>query len=349
MSESSPSSDLVQELSARGTISAEDVLALRRGVFKDGAVDRAEAEAVFHLDQACTQKAPEWTRFYVDVLTDYFVWQSEPRGYVNEDLAGFLCERILHDGQIEATSELELLINVVHWAVSCPSDISLLVLNAVKQSVLTPETASYGSNRPPMVISPADVEIIRRAIYAPGSPGGFTVTREEAELLFELSDATADSENAPSWNDLFAKAVANYLMLPRGTPVVPEADEARRRERWLNERRGTAALLRDVFKEAGHSAGQFAKMDFSRLGEAYEDVDPRGRVADRKAQEQEAERLREALARETIDEHEAEWLISKINADGALHENERVLLAFIKQNAPKIHPALNELLAKAGL
>ena len=349
MSEASPSSNLAQELSARGSISAEDVLALRRGIFKDGVVDRAEAEAVFHLDQVCTQKAAEWTRFYVDVLTDYFVWQSEPRGYVDEELAGFLSEHILHDGQIEATSELELLINVVHWAVSCPADISLLVLNAVKQSVLTPETASYGSNRPPMVISPADVEIIRRAIYAPGSPGGFTVTREEAELLFELSDATADSENTPSWDNLFAQAVANHLMFPRGAPVVPDADEARRRERWLNERRGTAALLLDVFKEAGHSAGQFATVDYSRLGEAYRDVDPRGHVADRMAQEQEAERLREALVRETIDEHEAKWLISKINADGALQENERVLLAFIKQNSPQIHPSLNELFAKAGL
>jgi hypothetical protein len=349
MSQVSPSSNIVEDLVARGSITADDVLQLRRAVFANGVVERAEAEAVFRLDRVCSTKAPEWARFYVDALTDFFVWQTEPRGYVDQDLANFLAGSVLHDEHIDSTSELELLINVVHWAVSCPAGLSLLVLKAVKESVLTPETASYGSNRPPKVISPADVEIMRRAIYAPGSPGGFTVTREEAELMFALSDATADSENAPSWDDLFAKAVANYLMFPRGAPVVPSAEEVKRRERWLQERRGVGALLMDVAKESGRSVGQFAKMDLSKLGDAYEDVDPFGRVADRKAQEQEAGRVREALSREAIDEGEANWLIGKINADGMVHENERALLRFIKENSPSIHPALSQILEKAGL
>ena len=62
------------------------------------------------------------------------------------------------------------------------------------------------------MISPADVQLIRKVIYAPGSAGGFTVTLEEAELIFDLNDATIAAENAPGWGDLFVKAIANHLI-----------------------------------------------------------------------------------------------------------------------------------------
>ena len=40
----------VGEIAAKGSISDEDVLRLRREVFRDGVVDRVEAEAVFRLN-----------------------------------------------------------------------------------------------------------------------------------------------------------------------------------------------------------------------------------------------------------------------------------------------------------
>ena len=97
-------------------------------------------------------------------------------------------------------------------------------------------------------MTPSDVELIRKVIYAPGSPGGFTVTRGEAELLTMLDQATIAEENAPTWPDLFARAVANALMFPRGAPIVPDAREAKRRERWLEQRRGIGELLLGIGK-----------------------------------------------------------------------------------------------------
>lgn len=335
------SSDLVEEIAARRTISAEDVLALRREVFRDSVVDPMEAQAVFRLDHACHDKDPSWTQFYVDALTDFFVWQAEPRGYVSEELGRFLIENITGDGQIDGRSELELLINVVHWATACPEELVLFVMNAVRESVLNPETAIYGSNRPPAVIGPADAEVIRRVIYAGASGGGFTVTRREAELIFELNNATTEVENAPGWSDLFVKAIANHLMFPRGAPAVPGAEEARRRERWLEERRGVGQLLGDIGRAAG--SGDIP------LREAWKTFDPFGGEAAREERDREAARVGEALSREAIDAGEARWLIGQIDRDGILHENERALLAFIKQNSPNIDPSLDDLMAKAGV
>jgi hypothetical protein len=332
--------DFVESLSAKGRITSEDVLELRRGVFPDGAIDRHEAEAVFHLDRTCADKDPVWTRFYVDVLTDYFVWQSKPRGYVDDTLGRFLIDEIVRDGRIDGTSELELLINVAHWAARCPEDLPLFVLQAVKESVLTPETAAYGSNRPPAVLSPADVEILRKVLYAPAGPGGFTVTRSEAELLFELNDATAESENAAGWPDLFVKAVASHLMFPRGAAELPEAGEALRREAWLEERHGVGRLLMGV--------GKSLTRGWISTGEVWRDLDVFGTHKAREAEEQEAARAREARTREAIDAAEARWLAERLDGDGGLHDNERKLLAFIRETSPSIDPVLDPVFEKVG-
>ena len=341
MSDVAVSSTLVEDLLAKGSISAEDVLRLRRGTYADGVVQQHEADAVFRLDRECGEKDASWTAFYVDALTDYFVWQSQPRSYVSAEQSRYLIDQILHDGHIDSASELELLLNIVHWAQSCPEELPLFALRAVRESILEPGTAAYGSNRPPAVIAPSDVEIVRKVIYGHGSPGGFTVTREEAELMFELNDATSDEDNAPGWPDLFAKAVANYLMFPRGAPVVADASEVIRRERWLKERRGIGGFLTDMFKAT-------ARGDIDVKG-AAEAVDPFGSAAARKEREAEEARVCEALSREAIDAQEAAWLSSRVTKDGTLSEGERKLLQFIKQNSPSIDPSLDPLFAKAGI
>lgn len=334
-------STFTEELIAKGSIGADDVLRLRQELWKDGIVSREEAEAVFRLDHACGERAPEWTRFYVDALTDYFVWQAKPRRHVSEESARFLIENVLGDGRINGTTELELLVNVAYWCESCPEMLALFALQAIKDSVLSPETAVYGSNRPPAVIGPGDVEIVRRTIYAPGSPGGFTVTQREAELMFELNNATIAAENAPGWGDLFAKAVANFLMFPRGAPIVASADEVLNRERWLQERQGVGDLLANIGKSA-------ARLDIP-FREAWEAVDPTGAAQAQRERAADDARIRDAMSRESIDADEAQWLIAQINADGVLHENERRLLAFIRENAHAIDPLLEDYMEKAGI
>lgn len=326
---------LAEDLRARGAIRAEDVLALRRQVFPDGVVSADEAEGIFRLDHACAKKDADWTRFYVDALTDYFVWQSEPRGYVSDAQADMLIKELTRDGRIAAESELELLINIIHWCTKCPAALGELALRAVEESVLTPATAAYGSNRAPAVISAEDVELIRRVIYASGSPGGFTVTREEAELLIMLDNATHGEENTPAWPDLFAKAVANAVMFPRGAPVVPTAEEAFRREKWLAEREGVGALLRKSGKAMAKGNIPFDAIFGSREA--------------REAREREERQVAEALSREAIDAEEARWLLKHFGGAKPMSEGAKRLMAFIKTNSPSIDPAVMPLFAKAGL
>lgn len=341
MSEAATLDSLVERICASGRITAEDVLALRGEVFPDGVVSSAEAAAIFRLDAACPERCPEWTRFYVDALTDHFVWQAEPRGYVDQARGRQLLDAVLRDGRIDALSELELLLNVVHWCVECPEELSKVALDAVRESVLRPDAALYGAGREAGVISAEDVELIRRLIYAPGSPGGITVTREEAELLFDLDRETDPAKNDEAWSELFAKAVASAVMFPRGAPQIPDAAELLRREREAEGGQGIGGLLVGIGKAVAGGDVRFR--------DAYEEADVLGQERAEALRAREDAEAREALSRETVTSTESAWLVAQLQRSPGFSPAERRLLAFIEANAPSIDPALRHLIEEAGV
>lgn len=341
MSETMVMNDLVDELCAAGRIGADDILALRRAVYADGVTSMEEAQSVFRLDRECSDKDPSWTDFYVQALTDFFVWQAKPKGYVSDELAGHLIRAVEQDGHIDRMSELELLIHVIDRATSAPEALALFVMQAVRDSVLNPGSAAYGSNRPPALITAADAAIIRKVIHAPGGDNSIAVTRREAEFLFDLNDAV-DAENAdPEWNDVFVKAVACHLMSPSPEPMEMTAEAELKRQAWLEE--GPAP-----FGTTLAGVGKALTKGDIPFAEAWREVDPGGYRAAREFREAEAKWIDDAFARETIDPAEAAWLADRLGRDGVLKDNERALLKFIKDNAPQIDAALEPLIAKAG-
>ena len=61
--------ELTERLKAAGTITAEDVLALRRQVWPDGRIGDDEAELAFTLNDAVRTPSREWADFFVEALT----------------------------------------------------------------------------------------------------------------------------------------------------------------------------------------------------------------------------------------------------------------------------------------
>lgn len=326
---------LAREILDNG-IDAEEVLRLRREQFEDGVVDRDEAALVFALNEAAGQNVdPSWEIFFVDSLTDYFVWKQEPRGYLSEGDADFLVDSLLRDGKIDDRTEFALLIKVIYYARLLPSRVVETALEAVKETVLARGTVLFGPDaRRPNVIDADDIEIIRTVLFAAGGDGSLTISAREAELVFEFNNRTIAAENAPGWQKLFVQCIANFLMIPGGVPTPPERDEAARRERWLDDLRGRgqAEIMADVSR---HMVRRIVKRRLSVPDTGYV-APPVPTVA-------------EAFAHESIDEPEAKWLIAHIKEDGVLHDNEKALLAFIKENSPSIHPSLDPLMAEAGV
>jgi hypothetical protein len=218
-------------------------------------------------------------------------------------------------------------------AKSSPERLAAFALAQVKMAVIAGEGPLAGGRKPePGRVGCDEAELIRRILYTFGGDGSIAVTRAEAEILFDINDATAQADNDPAWNDLFVKAIANFTMAACGY-AVPSRAEALRREAWLDAPSGgpTDFIARMV---AGGMSG---------ILKAYRQPDAEEAWADRNAQA-----TMNAAAAEIITADEAEWLARRIGRDGSLHPNEKALLRFIRDEAPSVHPSLQSLIAKAA-
>ncbi|MGX5842732.1 hypothetical protein ACWGTI_18610 [Mesorhizobium sp. ArgA1] len=324
----------VAGLASKDRISAEDVVMLRREVFSDGVVTRGEAGALFALDAAATDKCQEWPEFFVEAVTDYIVHQEKPAGYISEDNANWLVSTISRDGMVDSLTELELLVHVLERAKSSPGWLSAFALEQVAHAVVDGKGPLIsGGALVPGLVAKAEVDLLRRILYAYGGDGNIAITRAEAEVLFRINEQTAAGDNDPSWNELFVKALANFVMCSAGY-------EAPTRE---------VALRRDSFFEQAEPeiGGFFSRMVSGGLAGIMEAYRSPGDI---EAEWESKNRAAEALARraETIDLGEAKWLAERIGTGRPLHDSERALLTLIKHASPEIHPALKPLLDKVA-
>lgn len=323
--------DAVRKIAESGKISEEDVLILRREVFGDGVVGEAEAEMLFDLNEACTRQDAQWVEFFSEALTDYMVHQAEPEGYVSESNAKWLMKQVARDGVINTQSELDMMIRVLDKAQSSPDNLVAFVLQEVKRGVLEGEgPVGRGRDLKPGIVGEAEVDILRKVLYAFGGDGNIAITRAEAEVLFDLNDATSEAENHPAWSDLFVKAVANFLMATSDY-VVPTRQEALKREDWLEERDGIGGFMSKMLSGSLKGIWHAYKRD--------EDIERYARLFGRDNMIAHNERITGV---------EADWLANRIGRDGKFHENEKALIDFIKEESPEIHPTLKPLIERVA-
>ena len=326
---------LADRILAGGKITAADVLTLRQGVFADGVVDSDEVDLLFYLNDRNVEKDIAWKDFFVDSLTDYFVWKQYPRGVLSDQDGALLIDRITHDGKIEHDGEFALIVNIINKARQCPEDVVLLALGAVEDSVINGSGKLFGAGRRrPGLIDEGEVEVIRMVVFGSGGGGSLTITRREAELLFRLNTKTSGKKNAVTWRELFVTAVGSHLIHPQGPPDPIDVAEIRRRDESLArmaEGEGIGAMFAEIFDPSGGEKREALRRKHeAELSRAVTEVE-------------------EEFEREKFDRAEVEWLIERLEEDDRIDKNETALLAFIKEKAVDIDPALIPYFEKYGI
>lgn len=320
------------EICERGVVTVKDVRAMRKSYYAEGTVSAEEADALFAINTSCPNATPEWGDLFVEAITDYVVHQAEPAGYVTVENADWLLERISVEGRVQSMTELELLVHVIEQARWAPEKLVRYALEQVKHAVIGGTGPLRVSDMlEPGVVTAREVALIRRILYAFGGDRNIGISRTEAEVLLEINDATDPARNDPAWADLFVKAVANHLMAASGY-AVPSRDEALREAEWLEEREGIEGFLGNMLR--GGLAG---------VWQSYRSQDAEAVALER------IERQRIAIVTaEAISEPEAKWLADRLGRKSPMSEPEKALLRFIKDQSPRIDPALLPLLDRAG-
>ena len=311
----------------RRRIQVEDVRALRKFVYHDAAIDRDEAEAIFELAAANYPDCPEWRALFADVMADWLVNQNEPEGFVSEEKADWLVERIGRAGRVASAAELEMLTMTLEKARLAPAGLIRFAIAQIRKAVMSGDSPLREGAPTPGVIAPAEVDLLRRIIHAGGGDQGVGVSRDEAEMLLDINDALDPVENA-AWDDLFVKAVANCVMAAAFV-APPDRAQAMSRRAWLDA-------------ESGFDVGGFLSR---MLGSAHLDMRDEGPDAFARLNARLDADIRQS---ETVTRGEADWLADRINRNGRIGANERKLLQFIARESPAIDPALQPLIDLAA-
>lgn len=301
--------DIAQRAAADGQVTSEELLALRREGWGDGIVTRAEAEALFALNNALENRSNDWCDFFVEAVGEHVLNGSPPRLQCCEDEAAWLIGQIDHDGVVESLVELETMVRIIERAENTPDRLKNYVLDQVEREVLTGiGPTRCGGALSATHISAAECRIIRRVIFASGGHGPAAVTRYDAEMLFRLKDETLAEENAAEWDDLFIDGVANYL---KGF-TLQNAQVSHDRKRELE------AFVADNQASVGRFMGRVAR-------EAPQVMNHFGKVFGKRANGPDYGAM--AAAGEEITDYENEWLEKMIDADGEVDELESRLIA----------------------
>lgn len=303
---------LAEQAMADGAISAEDILALRQGAWSNGAIDLEEVEALFTANDHLKEPSAEWTEFFAEALSEFLVNGAEPAGYVSEEHAEMLIERIDQDGRVETRAELELIARLFDKAVSVPQILRDYGLKQIENAVITGEGPLQDGALTGNGINADECRLLRRFIFAAGGDRPAAVSRAEAEALFRIKDATLYETNAAEWEQLFVQGVGNYLLGFGGN----EPLSAQR-----------AAELENFMNSDGAGIGGFlSRMLHADVEESFGSlltVAPA--VLEIGADEEDETDIPEVDAAEEV------WLHDHLDADEDLDPLEKALLAFIAE------------------
>ncbi|MDX2235357.1 MAG: hypothetical protein NW200_12735 [Hyphomonadaceae bacterium] len=288
---------LLDRVAADRRVSDAETLDLRRAVFADGDVDRAEAGALFDIAGRVANEDAAWAEAFVEAVGDHVLG---PDRHITDDRAGWL---IMH-APLAGALAAPLLVSALDRAESAPAALAAAARAAVLKAVAD---------------APLDaraVAWVRTCLHAVAGDGAAHIGAEEAQWLFDLDAAVDGRPNDPAWSDLFVKAILNHVMGQRPSALLGRESRLARRA-WLEApvRPAPVGFLARAF--AGGLDGWRARIAEPGEVDAFEAAY--------------AERLAHAAEDAVLTLDEVTRLVALARADGKRTANEARLLEEVRR------------------
>jgi hypothetical protein len=128
------------------------------------------------------------------------------------------------DRAIGAAADFHDIVAAIDQAPNLAPDLAVMALEEVRRGVLTGEgPTTRGRVHFSRTIDATDTAMCEIILIAAGGEAGKPVTREEAEVLFEIHEAALEREDNGHFDDLFVKAIAHHVLAAAGHAVPPRA------------------------------------------------------------------------------------------------------------------------------
>ena len=279
-------------------------------MYQDGVISEAEADRLFAIRAQVPPSDTAWQARFSEAIRDYILHQNQPSNWVSMNEAVWLIAHIEASDDKYRWNMIDLLIDILRKADGADERLSTYLHDKITKSCL--EDGVVGSD---------DVERLRFVFFAGSGAGGSWINEAEVDCLFAIDEATARAQNAPSWNDFFARAVANHVMSKASDLTISE-ETSLAREAWLQKRR-------DIAEAA--ASGLFRHGFKGFLSDVFYNT----RRDSLKRRMNEVARANQA---EKVTKFEAGMLHERIHADGFVSPAEQALLDFLQAESPDYVP-----------
>ena len=319
-----------------GRIEDEDLAAARRFVYSDEVVSPDDIAGLFAIEQARADHNPGWSTFFREALVDIALNQTPPQGYLSDENAELLIGSIGERREARSDTALEALADIVAKAREASPRFSAFVLRQVKNAAIYSDGVDASGDRlRPGAVGPVEIRLMQRVLWGAEAGGMLAISREEAEALFDIADATAGADNDPAWDDLFARAVGNYLLGATARQAISREAALQAWDRPYES--SIVSTLAAMLGGAGAGLSAMSKI----LGEGTLGEETNYRIA-----VDELERARAAENAAQLQGEKAEWLLDRVRRNGLVTGPERSLLEFVQRNASLLTPELRALVDK---
>jgi hypothetical protein len=213
---------LAEKITQDGIVDGFEVQILKERFFKNGVINRDEADFFFKVNDTVTgiKNDAFWGSLFVDALTDHFIKDTKSPGSIDKSEAQYLLRKICKDGKIDDL-ELRLLVSIISIAKTCSMDLIDFAMEAMKARIIRDG-----------FIDDYEVEMVQKLVYGNGTNDDEGVDRSKANFLFDLNEKAAGMPNSPAWKDLFVEAVGKHVLEYGTSPGVVEQETLN----WLIER-----------------------------------------------------------------------------------------------------------------
>jgi len=120
--------NLKKQILEDGVIDLPEVELIRTVIYADGVIDREEADFLFDLNDAVSDKvnATEWGDLFVKAITEFLLHDEDSPGEIDPEEAAWLYDKIGADGKVDDL-EIRLLNELRDSAKAFPESLKALL------------------------------------------------------------------------------------------------------------------------------------------------------------------------------------------------------------------------------